>query len=161
MAHMNKAHKMYGILDAVGDPPTPHSTSAHSNANANSQHGSQSTGGNQLTRIHQKTHSPPQSSTPQRPRLSHQASMPNYPCTTSSPSQLSIDVKPSTSKPSNDLFTNLPISPSSVITVNHVSNKLTLRDDSNRIEQRDPTGDPNLFEPVVHDSPGGKLSDPN
>ncbi|THD27554.1 Protein-serine/threonine kinase [Fasciola hepatica] len=162
MAHMNKkAHKMYGILDAVGDPPIPHSTPAHSNANANSQHGSQSTGGTQLTRINQKTHSPPQSSTPQRPRLSHQASMPNYPCTTSSPSQLSIDVKPSTSKPSNDLFTHLPVSPSSVITVNHVSNKLTLRDDSNRIEQRDPTGDPNLFEPVVHDSPGGKLSDPN
>ncbi|KAA0197345.1 Beta-adrenergic receptor kinase [Fasciolopsis buskii] len=162
MAHMNKkAHKMYGVLDAVGDPPIPHSTPAHANINTQRPYGTQPIGGNQSTRTNQKTHSPPQSSTPQRPRLSHQASMPNYPCTTSSPSQQITDVPPSTSKPNSDLFTRPSVNCGSTVAVNNVSSKVMGPDGSNKSEQPDSTDDPGVIPPITRGCSSSKILDPN
>ncbi|VDP32396.1 unnamed protein product [Schistosoma margrebowiei] len=78
MAHMNKkAHKMYGVLDPMSNTDThlPSTTSLTVTTSGSVQPLTST------SRPSQKSHSPPQSSTHPRPRLSHQASMPSYPLT--------------------------------------------------------------------------------
>ncbi|VDP85666.1 unnamed protein product [Echinostoma caproni] len=156
MAHMNKkAHKMYGVPDVVGDPV--HSTPSHANASSQRPHGTQALGVVQPTRTNQKSHSPPQASTPQRPRLSHQVSMPNYSCTTSAPQQ--TDAQSPTPKP-NDSSMHPPTSPTPG-SVNNTSDNLIVRDGSTKKDRPDSAGAVNPSELATLGPSGGKILNPS